>query len=101
MNGSWREAAAWKFAGSCCFAGVWLVEAWRSWGVTPGWTRCLVGPLRFEFGCVFRGIFATGVVLNDGIFTNLFALLVGELVGWALGEGSASWGVFISIPGTV
>ena len=77
---------------------VWLVDVgWWSWGVTLGWARYLVGPLRFEFGCVFCGIFATGVVLNDLRFTNMFALLIGELVGWGW-RRFGQLGVFISIP---
>ena len=91
MDGGWWEATAWRFGGSCWFAGVWLIRTLRSWGVTLGWTRCLVSALRFGSRCVFCRMFATGVVLNDVRFTNLFPLLIGELVGLELGEGSASW----------
>ena len=34
-----RERTAWIFGGSCWVAGILLVEAWRSWGVTLRWSR--------------------------------------------------------------
>ena len=43
-------------------------------------------------------MFAAGVVLNDVRFTNLLPLLIRELVGLALGEGSASLGSFYIYP---